>query len=54
LSEKAFREAFPADVRSDEDKIETWKANKIIVQTTFTTNEHGDWALPKEMKEKIT
>jgi hypothetical protein len=54
LSEKAFREAFPADVRSDEDKIETWKADKIIVQTTFTTNENGDWALSKEMKEKIT
>ncbi|MCU0425751.1 MAG: MG2 domain-containing protein [Candidatus Kapabacteria bacterium] len=54
LSEKAFREAFPADVRSDEDKIETWKADKIIVQTTFTTNEHGVWALSKEMKEKIT
>lgn len=54
LSEKAFREAFPADVRLNEDKIEAWKADKIIAQATFTTNESGDWVLPKEMKEKIT
>ncbi|TAE26138.1 MAG: hypothetical protein EAZ92_11185 [Candidatus Kapaibacterium sp.] len=54
LSEKAFREAFPADVRLNEDDIEAWKADKIIAQTTFTTNKDGFWDLPKEIKEKIT